>query len=458
MLLGIGLFLILFGYILGMAVTETLINTGGVVGMEKVAAEVKPAWKGGDTLDTKMIEKLKAEFGEERITYTVNTSTPQQTEGWSGKKVDAAVIGADSTYSMFHSFKFLHGGFFPPARKAGALKTAVISGDIAWTLFRTTDAVGMELMLYGEAFKITGVFKSPEDILHILVRDGSPDILIPAETMLALDDNAHIGSVELTTDDSVIFGGNTERIFAALRLAGANTSRFNVTDFVTGLKSIAQRPMLLIFMAGFITVLLCSTHIVRTITGLIRDMWRTHLEYDLTPSRSVWYKSGLKLVLPALVITVLVLLWQQSNFKFYLPAEFIPGEALEQQKYQELLQEGLRQIFYGIDEEASVNVRLFQAAGLLSGALFRTSLFAGFLLTVAGLTALFRRPFEEAVGKTGVLQVAALLAACGLCRSFGLPVRICTEGVLVLWTFVVTCLIVSNQEHRIKNEGSVVIV
>lgn len=439
LLLGIGLFLITSGLILGTAVTEALTSTGGTVGMDKVSAEVNPAWKGGETLNLDMIKKFREEFGPEHITYTVNTAVTKQTKDWSGKRMDAVVVGADSTYSMFHGFDFLDGGFIL-AEKYGAVKTAVISEALAWALFRTTRAAGMELVVYGQSFRIAGVFKYPEDILHTLVKPGLPDVYLPAETMLKLDEQSYIASVEVAVDDSVIFGGNTERINAALRRMRADTGRFIITDFSAGRKPIAQRPALIVITAGCITMLLCIVQIFKAGSGLIREVWKTHREYKLNPPRSAWLKQVLRLILPAAVIAALVLLWHHSDFKLFVPAEYLPGETLDGQKYKELIQESFRRVFSGIREEASVNVRLFQAAGLLSGIIFRSAVYAGTLITFAGMTVLNHTMLAGKVVKTGIWQVVALLAACGLCLKSGLPIQIHTEGVLVLWTSVAACL------------------
>lgn len=439
LLFGIGLFLITSGLVLGTAVTVALTNTGGTVGMDKVAAEVNLVWKGGETLDLEMIEKLREEFGAGQVTYTVETVAAKQTKDWSGKRIDAVVAGADSTYGMFHGFDFLDGGFLL-AENPGAVKSAVISEALAWALFRTTRAAGMELEVYGKPFRITGVFRCPDDILHTLVKPGLPDVFLPAEFMLALDDQAYIASVEVAVDDSVIFGGNTERVNAALRRTGADTARFTVTDFTSGRKSIAQKPVLIVIAAGFITVLLSTVYLIKSILGFIREMWKVHRECRLNPPPSVWLKRGLRLILPAAVIAALVLLWHHSHFKLYVPAEYLPGETLDGQKYQELLQESLRQVFSGIREGASLNVRLFQAAGLLSGTIFRIAVYAGSLLTFAGMTALNHTQLAGNAVKIGICQTAALLTACGLCQKSGLPVQIHTEGILVLWTSIAACL------------------
>lgn len=439
LLLGIGTFLITSGLVLGTAVTEVLTNTGGAVGMRKVSAEVKPAWRGDKTLNLEMIKKFREEFGTNHITYTVESINMKQTKDWSGKKIDAAVTGADSNYAVFHGFAFSDGSF-DLAEKLGAEKTAVISETLAWALFRTTRAAGMELELYGQAFRITGVFRYPEDILYTLVKPGLPDVLISAETMLSLDEGAYIASVELAVDGSITFGGNTERMNSALRRMGADTNRFIFTDFDTGRKSIAQKPALIVITAGFITVLLSIVYFIKSVMSLIREIWKTCRAYGMNPPWSAWLKQGLRLLLPAAVIAALLLLWRQSGFRLYVPAEYIPGETLDGQKYQELIREGFRRFFSGIREEASVNVKLFQAAGLLSGTIFRTAVYAGALLTFAGMTALSHTPLAGGVVKAGICQIAALLAACGLCLLYGLPVRIYTEGVLVLWTFVAACL------------------
>lgn len=457
LLLGIGLFLVTSGLMIGTAVTYALTKTGGTVGMEKVAAEVKPAWKGGETLNIRMIEKFREEFGQDCVTYTVDTGALQQTKDWSGKKFNLAVAGADGAYSMFHGFEFLDGGFFP-AKNPGAENTVVISETLAWILFRTTRAVDMELEAYDQTFRIAGVFKNPENILHTLVQPGLPDIYLPAETMLELDEKAFISSVELAADDSIIFGGNTERINSALRRMGADTARFTVTDFASKTKSIAQKPALIMIATGFITILLCVVHIFKTISGLIRQLWKAQREYSLNPQRSEWLKQVLGLIVPAAVIAALVLLWHYSKLKLYIPVEFIPGETLDGQKYQELIRESLRRIFSGIREEASLNVRLFQAAGLLSGISFRSAFYVGSLLTCTGMAALNHTPLTAKLVKTGIWQAVALLAACGLCLKFGLPVHIQTEGILVLWTFVAVCLTAKHAKNKMNHERSVVLV
>lgn len=450
-LLFTGLMLVMCGFILGEALARAFRCSQGTAAVQKACAQVKPAWRGGETLSAGMMKKIQKEFGEQPVTYTVKSLLRQQIKDCSGKGVDADIQGVDLTWSMFHHFTYLSGGFFPATRNADVMRTAVISEDFSYKLFRTHLTTGMELEIYGETFRIAGVFKTKEDILYDLVQPGLPDVLIPAETMLALDEKAYIDAVEVWTDSSLTFGSSTDRLLAALIRAGADMNRLTVTDFVNAEKSIAQRPWLLILTAGLITALSCLRCLFRWATGLFQEIRAAYAGLSFGALRSSLLHRGLSLILPVMILVVLILLWVQNDFSFYIPAEYLPGEKLEGRKYAELLLEALRQFFSGINEEASVNVKLLQAAGLLSGALFRTALFAGFILCRAGMAMINSRSFHRMLGKAGSLMVISILVACVFTVAWGLPLKVHTEGIMILWFFIATGLIQNPpplQEHH----------
>ncbi len=494
LLLFTGLLLVTTGFVLTNAVSEGLKGILGVVSMDKVCAQVKPEWRANKPLSTDTMKLLKKEYGDELVTYTVKTAAQMQTRDWSVKTFDVTVAGTDITYPMFHTFIFRDGCFFPTMRKKNASKTAIVSEDFAWKLFRTVDATGMELELYGETFQITGVFTTSKDILNTLIQPDLPDILIPAETMLELDEKAYIDSVELVSDESVIFGGNKEEILSALSRAGADTNRFIVTDFVITGKSIVQRPFLIVYTAGLIAAILWAFHMLRTFVNLFRQIREIRTNYSL--DQALWpvlVKNVLKLILPVAAITALIFLLSRNSFNFYFPAEYIPGEKLEGQKYMDLMKESLRQLFSGIEQQAAVDVKLLQAADLFSGVIFRLALLPGFFLVWQGNACLTAQhtvremsgyayqnenieksshtlqnhvlgrvkaegiPISRMLGKAGVLQVISVLAACMLCTLSDLPLHVFTEGILVLWLFTATGFITKIQKHYM-NEGSVVIV
>lgn len=380
-----GLFLTTAGFIMGNDVTEALKATGGAVSMNKAAAEVKQAWKGGDTLSGDMVKKIKKEYDQGLAAYTVKTAKPQQITDWSGKAFDAVIEGADGNYSMFHGFEFINGCFFPPNPKIDALKTAIVSGDFAWKLFRTVNVVGMRFMVYGEVFIITGVFKIPDNILYTLSQPCVPDVILPAETMLALDDRAYIDSLELAADDSVIFGSNSELVLSLLRQAGADTDRFTVTDFATGGKIVSQRPLLIVFAAGFAMLLLCGFHAMKACSKLAREIWNACIDGSSGKIiRTIILKHAAGLILLVAAIVAVIIIWRRWGFDIYFPVEYLPGEELDGQKYSELFKESLRNLFSGISEGSPANIRLLQSASLLSGVLFRLAFFAGFPLICFG--------------------------------------------------------------------------
>ena len=494
LLLFTGLLLVTAGFVLTNGVSEGLKDILGVVSMGKVCAEVKPEWRADEPLSPDTMKLLKKEYGDELVTYTVKTVAQKQTRDWSGKTFDAAVAGADNTHPTFHTLMFKDGRFFPTTRKNSASKTAIVSENFAWKLFRTVDASGMELELYGENFRITGVFETSKNILNTLIQPGLPDIIIPAETMLELDEKAYIDSVELVADESVTFGGNEEEILSALKRAGADTNQFIVTDFVLTGKSIIQRPFLIVYTAGLIAAILWFFHMLRIFVSLARQIRGIRSIYS--QDQALWpvlVKYVLKLILPIAAITSLILLLSRNSFDFYFPAEYIPGEKLEGQKYMELMKESLRQLFSGIEQRAPINVKLLQAADLFSGAVFRLALLPGFFLVWQGNACLTVQrtvgeisrctcqtgnieksshilqnyildgakaegmPISRMLGKAGVLQVICMLAACALCTLSDLPLQVFTEGILILWLLTATGFITKIQKHHM-NEGSVFIV
>jgi len=437
-----GLFLTITGNIFGTTVTEALRNINGQVSMNKVAAVVKPAWKGGETLNIEMVKKIKKEFDSNLITYTVKTPEGQKIADWSGKGFDAVIGGVDDAYSMFHNFIFLNGCFFLINKKTDVLKSAMISEEFSWKIFRTVDATGMHTVVYGETFRISGVFKIRENILSTLVHPYMPDILLPAETLLSLDDRAYIDSLELMADDSVILGGNSEKILSALRMAGADTERFITEDFTTSEKFIRQRPMLLSFIAGLATVLMCGAYIFKVLSEKARFIFALSMAGSINDIKPIISKMGLVLILPVMILIMAILLLHRSGFEFYFPAEYIPGETLDGKKYSELIKESLLLFFSGVNEEAPTNVRILQAANLLSCYSSWLSFFTGLPLVRAGIVIIENG--NGTLGKAALLQSGCVLAAYALCLILGLTPEIFTEGLIILWIYISFSLIIKN--------------
>ena len=446
LLLFCGLLLIMTGFISGNAVTRAFGNSQGTAAAQKAVAEVKPAWRGGEALHAGIIQKIRKEFGEQAVTYTVKTHSRQQIKDWSGKRNDAEIAGVDPTWSMFHAFTYQSGGFFPYTRNAKTSRIAVISEDFSYKLFRTHQTVGMELEIYGETFRIAGVYQTKKDLLHELAQPGLPDVLIPAETMLALDNKAYIDSIEVWMDSSLTFGNSADRLLLALSRAGADIEKITITDFVNAEKIIAQRPSLLILAACLMTVVSCLRILIHWVSGLFRDIRAVSADFGPRASlHSVLLKRFLYVILPLGILTVLVFLWVRIDAGFFIPAEYLPGERLEGRKYAELTLNALRRMLLGINEEASVNVKLLQAAGLISGTFFRVAIFIGFILCRAGLVMTDCRSLPGALAKTGSMLLLCLLLACAFTAASGLPLEIYTEGMLPFWLFIAADLVHKSQ-------------
>lgn len=461
-----GLFLVFSGIILGNAVAEGLHIANGEVSMNKLVVDFNSSGERGELLRTDMIRELENKLEKPFIAYTVHTLAHKRVKDVSGMGIDAVVGGTGGYYPMFHHFEFRSGGYFPLTDSGGTAKIAVISEDVAWKLFRTVQATGLTLELYGEPFLITGVFCNGGDILKTIAKVEKPDIIIPAETMLELDASATIDSLEVAEDESAIFGGNKEKLLAALRQVGVDDTGFTITDFRETHTIMRQRPLLLVLAAGLTAILVWFRILRCTSEETVRDIRVLYSRHSLFQSLGASLSScSRKLILPIAAILLTIYLWQRLSFHLYVPAEYLPGETLDVKQYTDLFKQALQQTFSGIHDDSPVSIRLLQASRLLSASLFRVSLTAGFGFCWIGMATVNyqritrksdigqspgKKPdiaaaqvggVDQLMVKAGIGLIACISAASGLCSILGLSAIVPSEGILIIWSFTAACLI-----------------
>lgn len=79
--------------------------------------------------------------------------------------IGARVTAAGGDFFFFHPAELVCGSYFS---EDGELPyTVVLDDNAAWQLFGALDVAGMEVTIYGQPFRITGVVKAPRDTLGV---------------------------------------------------------------------------------------------------------------------------------------------------------------------------------------------------------------------------------------------------------------------------------------------------
>ncbi len=440
-----GMLLLVSGIILGSAAVEGLKDATGAISTEKVVVEVKPEWKGGDRkiLTMEILKKLEKKLQNNLIAYTVEPKTSKQTIESNGSRTQVILAGIGGRYNMFRRFEFVYGGFSPAFSKSGAPKIALVSEDFAWERFKTHNAIGQTIQVYGESFVIAGVFRNGRGVLHLLTKEELPEVLIPAGTMLELDSGAIIASFETAADKSEIYNSGRNLILTALRQEGLDESRLDVSDFSVHQKLMLQKPMIIVFLTGFITIIFLGLQAFIGFKEIIRGIRSIYADYDLSNTLRAGIRTyGGEMIKTSVFLAFIFVVWRFSAFDFFILPEYVPGETPDMQKYADLLRESIRNTFSGVSDKASFSIRLLQATRMLTDMILCLSVFGGLIFTRIG-TKLLRNQFINAgvsIWKAGGGLFLCLAVVLGLCYVSELPMSIYTKGILIVWIYIASGL------------------
>lgn len=453
-----GILLMLSFIVLGGALVEQCVRLNGAFSMQKVLVSgknrVDPQWEDPFTIDD--IKRLKKELSIKDISYTARSGLVDTSASNGSMSFPVRLVGTDQLYPLFNGLKLEEGSFITKKQEEEGAMVAIIDEELAWDAFRTKNAEGKTMDIFGSAFRIIGIMEKDASIIGKLTDDGLQEVYIPALAMLELDKTARITELQIKTADADTRDRNTTDVSAAIRQIGKDPSSYIISDYNLKLALMRQKPLLLVFLLGITSMLMLLSHVNNLIKEtylLIRN--RCRADYFSNVIKHNKMEIGLRALEAVISITGIALIWAGIRFTLYIPPQNIPDELINISYYTDLIiaaiQGGIQNRGY-IEPQAELIVN---ASDMLLNLFFCISSILGSLLMYAGLREL--KEIDMDPGKlTSVLGLLFLLSTGMLTAAVflsGLPYAADIKGILVAWIFIFlnTSGIIKRKESEVKN-------
>ncbi len=389
----------------------------GAVGWGRVV--ISPV---GSLFSRMEVERLLRELGGPHLCSLTPGLIRDVAAGY--RSLQTRVIGTSPMYGQFHFLTFIQGSFFSDKAETGGEAVAVIGSRLAWDLFLTEQAAGVEFRIDGKTFRVVGVYRTGESLLDVMTDDGLPRIYVP---ITALD------SEERGIETVQIAGVSRADVERALQAAGRQPSGTAVSDFETIHSSGMQKKALIVFMVSAAAAVILVVYIygkTKTCAVSFCAEWRQ------TGLREAARKKAMDLIVCAGFLAaaagILFVLWSLSRFRLQIPAEYFPDRLIDMDYYVGLVKELMREanaldsfippLETRITAAGSRIQNLLLAGGFIGGAVFLHVSVVHPRITFATL---------------GVeLFVSLALIVC-LCLSLGFPPVTSIKDLYVVWIFCV---------------------
>ena len=164
--------------------------------------------------------------------------------------VDVYVTGVGGNFFLFHPVQLISGAMLPAESLNRDL--VLIDETLAWWLFGATDVAGMELIIDGAPYLISGVYRPLQNFASRAAYGEMPHLFLYYEALAALS----LGGTPITTVEAVLpnpISGIAEEIVTdALEAANVeegrfvlvdNTSRYTLFSLLDVIRDFGQRSM-----------------------------------------------------------------------------------------------------------------------------------------------------------------------------------------------------------------------
>lgn len=326
--LALGIFILTFSPLLGASLTAKLAAMNGQHQINKITAtslnnadNSDPQGKG--SLSPENMRRLaQFDLKDFDLAYSSETSAAAV---YKDKQSQARVLGVNDRYNRFHQLDLKSGGFLTPGQEYQ--QVAVIDENLAQALFQNSNVVGLELELYGRQFKIIGVAEDDPSLFGSLTEPEDGTIYLPVKTLLELNPNSRITSLEVETRDSGTTGHSTEILQTALAALGRDAKNFKIIDYNLEYFLMDQKNKLMNFTAGTVALVLLFGLLRRRIQGIYHYVrFRLQEKYfrEVLQEDRVGLLTGLAEIV--LLAGGMFVIWRLICFRYYLPPENMSPE------------------------------------------------------------------------------------------------------------------------------------
>lgn len=450
-LLFTGILLLFSGAVIGSSVIEKLCDRYGSYSYDKVVISLtREAYEDKNNLFTQEdIKKLSLQPGTGKLAASARSIKPVQ---YGDIRVEAGIHGVSYSYFDFMALNFIKGNFISKSHEEEASRVAVIDEKLALELFGTSNIIGKELKIYGEKFKVIGVFESDTSILGIITEHQEPSVYIPVGVMLEMDQSAGISSIQVKTSENDLLGRNEDMVFRALRAIGKDTSGYRIEDYHISVYYLQQKIHLLIFIPGLLIILLMIKLLKNTIKELVIEIWsKCKTDYLLNVVKICRVKIVESLIRTGLMFAAMAAIWSNISFKLFIPPNYIPDELIDLSYYLDLLKDGILQNNSRLGYFPPAEEFLLTSSQSMLNVLFYSALLAGLPMLVSGLYQLRLRDTSLYLLIPAVCIITVMcLFFISITTVFGLemPLNLDTKGLLILFAFVFIHSILFSKERE----------
>lgn len=380
----------------------------------------------------------------------------QGTIGTDDRSTSAEIYAVSGAFQDFHHMDMLYGSFLPRA-ETGAT-AAVLDNALAYRIFGTENAVGMEVTFSGQSFQVCGVYRADDSILGLMSGGGQFRAYLSGYDLIATDKLA-IGGFEAIVPGGAP-GESLSKLKTAMQTLNISASAFLFRDITEQQQldaEVSVLPSAVLALSAMIMLLVFFIRAARGIAresltilrdGYMRDVWGALL----------WQFTELILLLGASA-GLAGILWSNVNLDFILPAKYIPSSWIDLSFYTALIQSESQAAIAALAYTPQWWDSAMQAAVNLSHGL-NILAFAGLLTVALSMRILWadRRhaaalaPSATAMGRWDVpvlwgMAVLSIGMALLLTAAVGLPVYTGMNMLIVLTLGLGVWALAMNRER-----------
>lgn len=256
------------------------------------------------------------------------------TTGTVSGNAQADVYAVAAAFQDLHPVRMVYGTFLP--RVENGSHAVVLDSSLAYSLFGTENAVGMDIQFSGITYQVCGVYRADSSLLGLLTGGSLPRAYITGYDLIS-SGKLTIGGYEAILPHAAP-GVSLQSVQSAMQTEGVPTSAFYMTDKTQQVAldtevSLAAQALLAI--SAMLVLLLFFLRVAR---GIFREALAILNSSYLS---QVWGSLLWRLVKIVLILTGFAamcwLLWSCVGLNFNLPAKYIPGSWIDTTFYTTLI-------------------------------------------------------------------------------------------------------------------------
>jgi hypothetical protein len=187
--------------------------------------------------------------------------------GTDGRSTQAEVYAVTGAFQDFHPVEMLYGSFIPRMQAGGM--ACVLESDLAYRIFGTEDAVGLEVKFMGKTFQVCGVCRTDAALLGLMSSDGSFRAYVSGYDLVNAG-KMTVGGFEALLPRGVP-GEGAQNVSSAMQAQGVSTGGYLIEDKTDRMRLDGEKaliPLLLLFVSALFILL---AFFIRASRGTFRE-------------------------------------------------------------------------------------------------------------------------------------------------------------------------------------------